>query len=120
MTVSESDPQKRTQLTSHGVEIHDVAAVGGTLWLPSIMETLVSRGITRLLVEGGPRIWRAFADAALVDEVILYMAGAAPDDEALAAVARQHGPVALSLVDRQVMGTDTMWRLHRVTPKEGH
>ncbi len=93
--------------------------VGGELWLPSIMEALVARGITRLLVEGGPRIWRAFANASLVDEVILYMAGAPSDDEALSAVARGLGPVALSLVDRRVMGSDTMWRLHRVTPKEG-
>ncbi|HEY8195109.1 MAG TPA: bifunctional diaminohydroxyphosphoribosylaminopyrimidine deaminase/5-amino-6-(5-phosphoribosylamino)uracil reductase RibD [Hyphomicrobium sp.] len=119
MTAPESDAGKRAQLTSHGVEIHDVAMVGGELWLPSIMEALVARGITRLLVEGGPRIWRAFANASLVDEVILYMAGAPSDDEALSAVTRGLGPVALSLVDRRVMGSDTMWRLHRVTPKEG-
>jgi diaminohydroxyphosphoribosylaminopyrimidine deaminase/5-amino-6-(5-phosphoribosylamino)uracil reductase len=119
MTAPESDAGKRAQLTSHGVDIHDVAMVGGELWLPSIMEALVARGITRLLVEGGPRIWRAFANASLVDEVVLYMAGAPSDDEALGAVARGLGPVALSLVDRRVMGSDTMWRLHRVTPKEG-
>jgi diaminohydroxyphosphoribosylaminopyrimidine deaminase/5-amino-6-(5-phosphoribosylamino)uracil reductase len=119
MTAAESDPQKRSQLTAHGVEIHDVPLVGGDLWLPAIMEALVARGITRLLVEGGPRIWRSFADAALVDEVILYMAGCPSDEAAMDAVVRHLGPVALSLVDRRPMSTDTMWRLHRVTPKEG-
>ena len=119
MTAPESDAQKRLQITSHGVEVHDIAVVGGELWLPAVMEALVSRGITRLLVEGGPRIWRSFADAALVDEVILYMAGAPSDAMAMDAVARQLGPVALSLVDRRLMGSDTMWRLHRVTAKEG-
>jgi len=119
MTAPDSDPQKRVQLTAHGTEIHDVASVGGELWLPAVGEALVARGITRLLVEGGPRIWRSFADASLVDEVILYMAGAPDDETAMHAVARQLGPVALSLVDRRPMGSDTMWRLHRVTPKEG-
>lgn len=119
MTAPQSDPQKRVQLTSHGVEIHDIAVVAGELWLPAVMEALVARGITRLLVEGGPRIWRSFADASLVDEVVLYMAGAPTDKVAMDAVARQLGPVALSLVDRRPMGSDTMWRLHRVTAKEG-
>ena len=96
-----------------------ISVVAEELWLPAVMEALVSRGITRLLVEGGPRIWRSFADAALVDEVILYMAGAPSDTAAMDAVARHLGPVALSLVDRRPMGSDTMWRLHRVTAKEG-
>jgi diaminohydroxyphosphoribosylaminopyrimidine deaminase/5-amino-6-(5-phosphoribosylamino)uracil reductase len=113
MTAPESEPHKRMQLTSHGVEIHDIPIVGGNLWLPAIMEALVGRGITRLLVEGGPRIWRSFADASLVDEVILYMAGTPTDKVAMDAVARRLGPVALSLVDRRPMGSDTMWRLHR-------
>ena len=113
MTAPDSDPQKREQLTSHGVEIHDIPIVGQSLWLPAIMEALVGRGVTRLLVEGGPRIWRSFAEASLVDEVILYMAGMPGDDVAMDAIERQLGPVALSLVDRRTMGGDTMWRLHR-------
>jgi len=119
MTAPESDPAKRAQLASHGAEVHDVGVVSGELWLPSIMEALVARGVTRLLVEGGPRIWRAFADASLVDEVILYMAGAPTDDEAMTAIARHLGPVSLSPVDRRIMGSDTMWRLLHVTHKEG-
>jgi diaminohydroxyphosphoribosylaminopyrimidine deaminase/5-amino-6-(5-phosphoribosylamino)uracil reductase len=119
MTVPQSDPHKRVQLTVDGAEIHDTPIVGGELWLPAVMEALVARGITRLLVEGGPRIWRSFATASLADEVVLYMAGAPTDEKAMDAVARQLGPVALSIVDRRRMGSDTMWRLYRVTPKEG-
>jgi diaminohydroxyphosphoribosylaminopyrimidine deaminase/5-amino-6-(5-phosphoribosylamino)uracil reductase len=119
MTSPGSDSAKRAQLTAHGAEIHDIAMVGRELWLASIMEDLVGRGVTRLLVEGGPHIWRAFANAALFDEVVLYMAGAPSDKEALDAVVRQLGPMDLSLAGRRVIGSDTMWRLHRITPKEG-
>ena len=37
---------------------------------------LATNGITRLLVEGGPTLWRSFADLGLVDEVVLFMANA--------------------------------------------
>jgi diaminohydroxyphosphoribosylaminopyrimidine deaminase/5-amino-6-(5-phosphoribosylamino)uracil reductase len=83
------------------------------------MEALVARGITRLLVEGGPMIWQAFANAALVDEVILYMAGAPSDYEARKAVARWLGTLEFEIGERGTLGTDTMWRLRRVRAKEG-
>ena len=58
---SRSIVERREEIASRGAEIIDAAVVGGQLWLPSVMEALVARGITRLLVEGGPVIWRAFA-----------------------------------------------------------
>lgn len=119
MTGPGSDGAKRTQFEAHGAEVFDSTLVQGTLWLPAIMETLVSRGITRLLVEGGPRIWRAFAEAALCDEIVLYMAGCPSDDEALRAAFRWLGPIALKAIERRQMGSDMMWRLSRETPKEG-
>ena len=91
----------------------------GELWLPSVMDALVARGITRLLVEGGPIIWRAFADAALVDEVILYIAGAPSDGDARNFVVRHLGSPNFEIIERSTLGTDTMWRLRRVTAKEG-
>jgi diaminohydroxyphosphoribosylaminopyrimidine deaminase/5-amino-6-(5-phosphoribosylamino)uracil reductase len=36
------------------------------------LETLASRGITRVLVEGGPTVARAFLDADLIDEVVIF------------------------------------------------
>jgi diaminohydroxyphosphoribosylaminopyrimidine deaminase / 5-amino-6-(5-phosphoribosylamino)uracil reductase len=118
-TEASADPARRSEIASHGAEIIDVTVLGDRLWLPSVMEALVARGITRLLVEGGPMIWQAFADAALVDEIILYMAGAPSDDEARKAVARRLGTLKLEIVERGTLGTDTMWRLRRVTAKEG-
>lgn len=107
-----------------GVAVYPVQLVGGKLWLPAVMEQLVAHGITRLLVEGGPGMWRSFANASLVDEVVLYMAPdpvAGPADEARARKALQHqiGPVELTLVETRRFDPDTMWRFRRETVKEG-
>ena len=118
-TEASADPARRSEIASHGAEIIDVTVLGDRLWLPSVMEALVARGITRLLVEGGPMIWQAFADAALVDEIILYMSGTHSDDEARKVVARRLGTVKFEIVERGTLGTDTIWRLRRVTAKEG-
>ena len=113
------DRERRKEIASHSAEIIDAAVVAGQLWLPSVMDALVARGITRLLVEGGPIIWRAFADAALVDEVILYIAGAPSDGDARNFVVRHLGSPNFEIIERSTLGTDTMWRLRRVTAKEG-
>ena len=55
-------------------EIISVTSVGGRLWLPAVVEELVARGVTRLLVEGGPTMWQSFDRAGLVDEVALFVA----------------------------------------------
>ena len=90
------------------------ATVGGRLWLPAVMEALVARGITRLLVEGGPTVWRAFADASLVDEVVLYMAGSAASDGACASARSRDGSAlrrgSCAMTARR-LGADMMWRL---------
>ena len=117
-----ADHSRREALTTCGVDVIDVTEVGGALWLPAVMEALVARGITRLLVEGGPRVWRAFADAALVDEVALFMTGAAAsrnDDPALAAAQRWLGPVPLTLEGSDVLDADRLWRFRRTLMKEG-
>ncbi len=89
------DQQLRSALAAKHVELAQVTTVGGQLWLPAVMEALVARGITRLLVEGGPAIWRAFADNSLADEVMVYMAGGAElsgnSQDILARVARWLG-----------------------------
>ena len=69
-----ADAARRSALKAKGAQVIPVTEVGGRLWLPAVMEALIERGITRLLVEGGPTIWRAFAEASLVDEVALFMA----------------------------------------------
>ena len=47
------------------------------------LETLASRGITRVLIEGGPSIAEAFVDADLVDEAIVYQGAALAGEDGL-------------------------------------
>lgn len=65
------------KLEGSGVVLHPVRAVDGSIWLPALLERLAEIGVTRLLVEGGPRVWSAFARHGLFDEVLLYHARAA-------------------------------------------
>lgn len=108
--------QLEAALSAKGVELARVTAVGGQLWLPAVMETLVARGITRLLVEGGPAMWRAFADNALADEIMIYVAGTAGktahSQDILAHAARWLGPLPLAIADTRAIGPDRLWRLH--------
>jgi len=62
------------ELEALGVRVIPVPVIGDRLWLPAAMEALVAEGVTRLLVEGGPTMWRAFGAAGLGDEVVLFHA----------------------------------------------
>lgn len=109
-----ADAGKRKQIEGRGAEVVEAEVVGGALWLPAVMEALVARGVTRLLVEGGPRIWRAFADKALADEVALYVAGGAArlsGNEAQQFAARWLGDIPLQLAETKSFGPDRLWRL---------
>ena len=98
---------------------HDLAARGAeVVELPetsirTVLAALAARGITRLLVEGGPTIWRNFAAAGLVDEGVLFMAG--PPNVEKANSALQHYVSSLTLQTTagrpRPAGADTMWRL---------
>jgi len=119
MTSAASDQVKKRTIAEGGTDVIDVSVVGGQLWLPSIMEALVARGITRLLVEGGPAIWRGFADASFADEIVLYMAGSPSDQDAGAVLNRWVGNLGMTAVERRAIGSDTMWRYRRLAEKEG-
>src|SRR4029079_17055486 len=60
-------------LQDRGAEIVGVPVdAHGMLGVRDALETLASRGITRVLVEGGPTVARAFLDADLIDEAVIY------------------------------------------------
>jgi diaminohydroxyphosphoribosylaminopyrimidine deaminase / 5-amino-6-(5-phosphoribosylamino)uracil reductase len=60
-------------LQDRGAEIVGVPVDDhGLLALRDALETLAARGLTRVLVEGGPSVARAFLDADLIDEVVVY------------------------------------------------
>jgi diaminohydroxyphosphoribosylaminopyrimidine deaminase/5-amino-6-(5-phosphoribosylamino)uracil reductase len=58
-------------LRALGVEVVRIAATGGRLDVAAVLRTLAEKGITRLMVEGGPTVAAAFVAADLVDEAAL-------------------------------------------------
>jgi diaminohydroxyphosphoribosylaminopyrimidine deaminase/5-amino-6-(5-phosphoribosylamino)uracil reductase len=61
-----------TILRARGVEVFRVAAQDGRLDLSQVLRTLAERGITRLMVEGGPTVAAQLVQANLVDEAALF------------------------------------------------
>ena len=59
-------------LKAKGVEVFRVDAKDGRLDLAAVLKALAGRGITRLMMEGGPTVAAAFLQAGLVDEAALF------------------------------------------------
>jgi diaminohydroxyphosphoribosylaminopyrimidine deaminase / 5-amino-6-(5-phosphoribosylamino)uracil reductase len=105
-------------LETAGTRVFRVPEIGGELWLPSVMETLVANGITRLLVEGGAYTWRAFSRAGLVDEAVLFHARAAGTpplnlEQGLAALSRYVATESLEHFEQRNVGGDDMMMFRR-------
>lgn len=104
-------------LKEAGCRLFTVGEVGGRPWLPAVCEALVAEGITRLLVEGGPTLWRGFAELGLVDEVRLFRAlagcepppSAAPPDPAV--LSGLLPGLQLHAVDSRRLGPDRLTTL---------
>jgi len=61
-------------LRAKGVEVVRVASNEGRLDPAQVLAALAERGITRLMVEGGPTVAASFVAADLVDEAVLFRA----------------------------------------------
>lgn len=61
-------------LRDKGAEVFRVKEKDGKLDLKQVLKLLAERGITRLMVEGGPRVAASFVSADLVDEAIVFHA----------------------------------------------
>jgi diaminohydroxyphosphoribosylaminopyrimidine deaminase / 5-amino-6-(5-phosphoribosylamino)uracil reductase len=59
-------------LRAHGVEVFRSAETAGRIDPRPVLEFLAKRGITRLMLEGGPRLAASLVAADLVDEAILF------------------------------------------------
>ncbi|HUI98313.1 MAG TPA: RibD family protein, partial [Xanthobacteraceae bacterium] len=68
----DAPPQAARILQGHGVEVLHAPAQAGRLDLAAVLALLAGRGITRLMVEGGPTVAAAFVAADLVDEAALF------------------------------------------------
>jgi diaminohydroxyphosphoribosylaminopyrimidine deaminase/5-amino-6-(5-phosphoribosylamino)uracil reductase len=67
-----ASPVAEDILKAKGVEVFRVDGKDGRLDLNAVLKALAGRGITRLMVEGGPTIAAAFIKADLVDEAALF------------------------------------------------
>jgi len=77
----DAPPDNVARLRSIGVECLSCALTpDGRLAPGSVLQVLSERGITRLMIEGGPSVARAFLDAGYIDEVALFH-GARPAGE---------------------------------------
>jgi diaminohydroxyphosphoribosylaminopyrimidine deaminase/5-amino-6-(5-phosphoribosylamino)uracil reductase len=67
-----ASPVAEDILKAKGVEVFRVDADDGRLDLSAVLKALAQRGITRVMVEGGPTVAAAFVTADLVDEAALF------------------------------------------------
>jgi diaminohydroxyphosphoribosylaminopyrimidine deaminase/5-amino-6-(5-phosphoribosylamino)uracil reductase len=72
MTAPEASPSAAAALVAQGVTVLPVASSNGRIVLGAALKLLAERGITRLMVEGGPTLAAAFVSADLVDEAVLF------------------------------------------------
>jgi diaminohydroxyphosphoribosylaminopyrimidine deaminase/5-amino-6-(5-phosphoribosylamino)uracil reductase len=106
-------------LRDRGVEVLRVDAKAGRFDLAQVLKALAERGITRLMVEGGPTVAASFVKADLVDEVVLFRSPKTigPDGidalEGLPLTALTQLPHLKSLGSEQ-FGVDTMEHYERV------
>ncbi len=105
-------------LTGLGVTVMRSPAGEGGLDLTAVLRALAERGITRLMVEGGPKVAASFLRAGLVDEAVLLRGSLTigPDGvdalDGLALGALTASPV-LVLSDTQTIGGDQLERYER-------
>jgi diaminohydroxyphosphoribosylaminopyrimidine deaminase/5-amino-6-(5-phosphoribosylamino)uracil reductase len=67
--VASAPPESEAALRAHGAE---VIGLGHRDGLRTVLGALGSRGITRLMVEGGPTVASALLEADLVDEAVFF------------------------------------------------
>jgi diaminohydroxyphosphoribosylaminopyrimidine deaminase/5-amino-6-(5-phosphoribosylamino)uracil reductase len=61
-------------MPARGAEVMRVAGKEGRLDLAEVLKLLASRGVTRLMIEGGPTVASALIEADLIDEAIFFHA----------------------------------------------
>jgi len=105
----------RQAWAGQGATLIPVAAAGDHLDLTVALRALASRGLTRILCEGGGQLAAALIRAGLVDQVILHAAGALIGDEgrpafgSLALLALAQAP-RLTLLSERRLGNDVEMR----------
>lgn len=104
IAAEDAPSDRETTLTEIGVEVMRVRRrPDGGLDLHEAVHLLAMRGITRLMVEAGPRIAASFLQAGLVDEADVFTAPLTLGADAIDAL---HG-LPLSALDHYLAGSET-------------
>lgn len=103
-------------LRAKGVEVLRVEGKDGRLDVAQVLKALAERGITRLMVEGGPIVAASFVRAGLVDEAVLFRSPkpiGADGIDALEGLALTTLTEGLKPVASEEVGGDKMERYER-------
>ncbi|HRN85481.1 MAG TPA: bifunctional diaminohydroxyphosphoribosylaminopyrimidine deaminase/5-amino-6-(5-phosphoribosylamino)uracil reductase RibD [Hyphomicrobium sp.] len=93
LTGDDADAERVRELEEAGVQVLQRPLVAGHVGMRDVLAALADAGVTRLLVEGGAGVWRAFAAERLVDEVVIFQAGlGAAEERDTAALADRYAP----------------------------
>lgn len=113
-STKEAPSARRAALEAAGAEVIALPDRGGSVDLPALAAELGRRGITSVLLEGGPTLAAAALEADLVDRVMIFMApiilGGKGSPGPVAGVGRDSPAEAWSLVDTRTrrLGADVL------------
>lgn len=74
VTTEQAAPEKIDSLKGSGVEVLVLESRQGHIPLPELLSRLGQRGISGVMVEGGPTLVTAFINARLFDKLVFFMA----------------------------------------------
>lgn len=115
---NEASAEAEMKFKEAGVEIIRVPSINSRLDLQMAFRALSARGITRVLVEGGPILSSTLVQNDLVDEAIIVRSPNALGDDAINALeglpleALSDSP-KLKIIERRMAGMDTLMHLFR-------
>jgi diaminohydroxyphosphoribosylaminopyrimidine deaminase/5-amino-6-(5-phosphoribosylamino)uracil reductase len=94
-------------LRALGADVARVVQKAGQLDLTAVLKLLATRGVTRLMVEGGPTVAAALLAADLIDEAVLFHSGLMIGDDGVNAFE----PPALATFHRCLtrVASETVW-----------
>ena len=104
-------------LKAKGVEVLRAEAKDGRFDLEAVLKLLGERGITRLMVEGGPTVAASFANAGLVDEFALFRSNKVVGVDgigALEGMALSELTDGMKRLSSETTGADTLERYERL------
>ena len=113
---AKASPMAEEVLRAKGTEVFRVDGHEGRLDLAQVLKALAERGITRLMVEGGPTVAASFVKADLIDEVALFRAPAKIGADGIDALDKMPLTALTSKfkqVETETLGPDTLERYER-------